>query len=212
MWKKLPAIIGLTLALFESGCATVPEARYVYQDGEFGVIGIPLNSPLGKENFLGQAHMLMREHFPEGYEIVRAEEVIEGDRLLQTDKKAEVNSEPTIAAASQLIKLGKITGSKSVEQRDMVKILESRIIYKRKPANGPSGVNGFAAVSSATPQFYLDPNQVMRDHNQIMLADCKSSHSADKHDSTTAAARDTAALKTSLVAPSCKCGSDSSKH
>src|SRR5262245_33490189 len=100
MWKKLLVLTGLTLAVFECGCASAPDGRYVYQDGVVGVIGIPLHTPLSKENFLGQAHSLMHEHFPEGYEIVRAEEVIEGDRLLQTDKKSEVDSEPAIAAAS----------------------------------------------------------------------------------------------------------------
>ncbi len=30
---------------FVEGCMSSPDARYVYQDGEFGVIGIPWNSP-----------------------------------------------------------------------------------------------------------------------------------------------------------------------
>src|SRR5262245_13997646 len=100
MRKQLLVVTWLMLGFLASGCAAPPEVRYVYQDGEFGVIGIPLNTPLGKERFLDQAHMLMHEHFPEGYEIVRAEEVVEGDRLLQTDKKAEFDTEPAFSAAS----------------------------------------------------------------------------------------------------------------
>lgn len=212
MRMKVLAVIGLMVGFFTSGCAAVPEARYVYQDGEFGVIGIPLNTPLGKEHFLEQAHTLMREHFPEGYEIVRAEEVVEGDRLLQTDKKAEIDTEPAFSAASQLIKIGKFASTRSVEQRDMVKILECRIIYKRKAPNGPTGVNGFAAVATLTPDLYLDPNQVMRDHNKMVLADSKKFHGADKSTATAAKPADPATIKTSLAPPPAPSSATSTKE
>lgn len=45
--------IRLTIALvgllsLASGCAMQPDARYVYQDGQFGVIGIPQNTKFGE--------------------------------------------------------------------------------------------------------------------------------------------------------------------
>ncbi len=77
-----------------AGCQSVPDARYVYQDGEFGVIGIPRNSPYGRKDYNLQARELMTRHFPEGYEIVRAEEVVEGERTLDTAIKKELATEP----------------------------------------------------------------------------------------------------------------------
>jgi hypothetical protein len=37
------ACLGLLL-ITVSGCAQPPLARYVYQDGEYGVVGIPVNT------------------------------------------------------------------------------------------------------------------------------------------------------------------------
>ncbi|MHC5543563.1 hypothetical protein ACYOEI_35515 [Singulisphaera rosea] len=162
-----------TLWLAAAGCASQPEARYVYQDGEFGVIGIPRNSPYGKKDFRKQAQDLMAQHFPDGYEIVRAEEVVEGQRVLDTGRKTEFETEPALNALTQMIKLGKLDHQVSLQQKDQVPILESRIIYKRRMAEGPRGVAGFSALSSTTPRFYLDPNEMARcDHNKL-LADVK---------------------------------------
>ena len=60
------------LCLSASGCATPMVARYIYQDAEFGVVGIPVNNYQKKTDFRAQAEGLMSRHFPEGYEIVRA--------------------------------------------------------------------------------------------------------------------------------------------
>ena len=144
------------------GCMTPPDARYVYQDGEYGVIGIPRNTSLGKKDYRAQAHELMARHFPEGYEIVRAEEVIEGERTLDTARKIELDSEPGVAALNQMIKVGKFAKSTSLDQKDSLKITESRIIYRRKPDGTATGHDGFTAVANLAPEFYLDPNQEVR--------------------------------------------------
>ena len=41
-------------------------ARYIYQDGEFGVVGIPVNNYQKRVDFRGQAEALMARHFPGG--------------------------------------------------------------------------------------------------------------------------------------------------
>jgi hypothetical protein len=156
-----------------SGCAMPPDARYVYQDGQFGVIGIPQNTKFGRKNYQAQAQELMRQHFPDGYEIVRSEEVIEGERLLDAGSKTEIATEPSVKALDQMIKLGRLAETRSIEQKDTIPILESRIIYKRKTAEGPRGANGFAALASATPQFYIDPNDMTRCKALKILADAK---------------------------------------
>jgi hypothetical protein len=150
-----------------------PDARYVYQDGQFGVIGIPQNTKFGRKNYQAQAQELMSQHFPDGYEIVRSEEVIEGERLLDAGSKTEIATEPSLKALDQMIKLGRLAETRSIEQKDTIPILESRIIYKRKTAEGPKGANGFAALASATPQFYIDPNDMTRCKALKILADAK---------------------------------------
>ncbi len=57
--------------LAASGCSTPMVARYIYQDAEFGVVGIPVNNYQKRVDFRVQAEPLMARHFPEGYEIVR---------------------------------------------------------------------------------------------------------------------------------------------
>src|SRR5262249_56056554 len=70
------------LVMGESGCAGVSQVRYVYQDGQSGVIGMPENSSRWPTYYRKHAEEMMQQHFPEGYEIVRAEEVVEGSRTL----------------------------------------------------------------------------------------------------------------------------------
>ena len=155
----------LVLALLApavAGCVSPPAARYVYQDGQFGVVGIPRNSPLGKTDYRAQAHDLMIRHFPEGYEIVRAEEVVSGERTLDTAIKKELETEPGFLALNQMLKLGKIAKSSAIDQKDITHITESRIIYRRKPDNHLVGPDGFAAVASVAPEFYIDPNDSVR--------------------------------------------------
>jgi hypothetical protein len=151
-----------TLCISGSGCMSSPDARYVYQDGQYGVIGIPRNTSLGKKDFRAQAHELMTKHFPEGYEIVRAEEVVEGERTLDSARKVELDTEPGVAALNQMIKIGKLAKVESMDQKDSLKITESRIIYRRKPDGPTTGRDGFASMTSLSPELYIDPNQVIR--------------------------------------------------
>ena len=104
----------------------------------------------------------MIKHFPEGYEIVRAEEVVEGERTLDTARKIDLESEPGIAALNQMIKVGRFARSTSLDQKDSVKITESRIIYRRKPDGKSTGHDGFTALADFSPEFYIDPNQILR--------------------------------------------------
>jgi hypothetical protein len=151
-----------SISLGVAGCMSPPDARYVYQDGQYGVIGIPRNTSIGKKDYRAQAYELMAKHFPEGYEIVRAEEVVEGDRTLDTARKVELDSEPGVAALNQMIKVGKFAKSTSLDQKDSIKITESRILYRRKPDGPPTGHDGFTALANLSPEFYIDPNDQVR--------------------------------------------------
>ena len=167
------AVIGPVLV----GCMGRSDARYIYQDGEYGVIGIPQNSPFGKKDYRKQAEELMTRHFPEGHEIVRAEEVVEGQRVLDKSRKSEFETDPAISALNQRINIGRIAQSTSTQQKDSLPILESRIIYRRKPVQGPIGANGFSAVATVMPELYLDPNEMARCREKIELAEMKKARS-----------------------------------
>jgi hypothetical protein len=145
-----------------AGCAKPIVARYIYQDGEFGVVGIPINTYQRKNDFRGQAEALMARHFPEGYEIVRAEEVNEGERILDLGKKTEVGAEPGFAALHQVFKLAKLDRTTSYEQKDKVQVRECRIIYKRKPPRTRGCSGHFASVATLAPPLYIDPNEILR--------------------------------------------------
>ncbi len=165
---------GLVAGLLAAcGCATPQNARYIYQDGDFGVIGIPQNSPYGSKDYRQQADELMHRHFPQGYEIVRAEEVVEGQRVLDKSRKSEFETDPSFISLSQKINVAKLAQSSSTQQKDSLPILESRIIYRRRTPEGPRGVNGYASSAEVIPKFYLDPNEMARCREQIELAELK---------------------------------------
>src|SRR3954449_3391993 len=116
-------LVGLVIAT--PGCATTSDARYVYQDSQFGVVAIPRNTPQGREHYREQAEALMARHFPEGYEVVRAEEVVEGSRTLTVGKTGTTELAPQVAP--QVLAFLKVGGSMTRNQADTVSLTECRI-------------------------------------------------------------------------------------
>src|SRR5262249_19588992 len=145
---RLRAIALGLLAVPIAGCMQPIVARYVYQDHDFGVVAIPMNTYLGKVSFRDEAEALMARHFPEGYEIVRAEEVNEGERTLDVGRKTQIETEPNLTALNQMIKLGKLDQTTSFEQKDKIMVRECRIIYKRKSAGAIAADGEFALNTS----------------------------------------------------------------
>jgi hypothetical protein len=159
---KFRLLLLFTVWLGLSGCSQPPVARYVYQDGEFGVVAIPVNTSLDRINWRSQAEALMARHFPDGYEIVRAEEVNEGERTLDVGRKTELETDPSVRAWDQMIKLGKLNRTTSFEEKQKSQLRECRIIYKRKSFQSPGSHGEFSALAALSPPFYLDPNELMR--------------------------------------------------
>ncbi len=159
----------LSLALLAAGgCASTGEVRYVYQDGQYGVIGLPENTSRWPTHYRDRAEVLMAQHFPQGYEIVRAEEVVEGSRTLTLDGKnsvalGSIGFEPVIKLAN----IGRTTGR---TQADTTAITECRIVYKK--AEHPRG-DAYASQASLTPEEYLDPNAVVRAQGGPKLPEIK---------------------------------------
>ena len=149
-------------ALVCSGCATTGQARYVYQDGQYGVVGIPENTSVWPTYYRASAEALMLKHFPSGFEVVRAEEVVEGSRTLTVNgtNSAEIDTQGPVP----LLKLGKLGRTASRTQADNVKIKECRIVYKKAGCKDAEPALGFADHASLTPEPYLDPNAEARRH------------------------------------------------
>ncbi|MFO0958313.1 MAG: hypothetical protein U0800_12940 [Isosphaeraceae bacterium] len=149
---------GLALGLVASsgfGCVGVDDARYVYQDGLYGVVGIPSNTDTWPHHYRQQADDLMKSHFPDGYAIVRAEEVVEGSRTLVVDGKTSAEVGPTVPSTP--IRVGTLGRTASRTQSDTLKIKECRIVYKK--AGSPDPAPGFAAEPDLKPTCYIDPNR-----------------------------------------------------
>jgi hypothetical protein len=186
-----------------AGCAVPETARYVYQDGQFGVVAIPVNTWLAGIDYRSQAEELMWRHFPEGYQIVRAEEVNEGERILDLGKKTELETDPTVRAWDQVIKLGKLNRSTSFEEKDKLQVRECRIIYKRKSPKERGSQGEFSAVASLSPPFYLDPNELMRREIRTeMLAKASSNAKRTGDQSVQKASNETASTQKSGASPS----------
>ena len=149
-------------ALVGSGCATTGQARYVYQDGQYGVVGIPENTSVWPNYYRASAEALMQKHFPSGFEVVRAEEVVEGSRTLTVNgtNSAQIDTEGPVP----LIKVGKLGRTATRTQADNLKIKECRIVYKKAGCSDAEPEMGFADHSSLTPEPYLDPNAEARKH------------------------------------------------
>ncbi len=149
-------------ALVGSGCATTGQARYVYQDGQYGVVGIPENTSVWPNYYRASAEVLMLKHFPSGFEVVRAEEVVEGSRTLTVNgtNSAQIDTEGPVP----LIKVGKLGRTATRTQADNVKIKECRIVYKKTGCMDAEPEMGFAEHSSLSPEPYLDPNAEARKH------------------------------------------------
>jgi hypothetical protein len=151
--------VGVLLAmvwLVMPGCASTSDARYVYQDGEFGVVAIPKNTTEGPNHYREQAEALMAHHFPQGYEIVRAEEVVEGSRTLTLGKTGNTELAPQVTP--HVLALLKIGASMTRSQADTLALRECRIIYKKADPHSAPITGGFAPEPALTPTCYRDPN------------------------------------------------------
>jgi len=158
--------------LMAAGSAGAGPVRYVYQDGQFGVIGLPENTSRWPTHYRERAEALMARHFPLGYEIIRAEEVVEGSRTLTVggQNAAMIGG---ASAIDHFFKIGNVGRTSTSSRADTLAIKECRILYKKadRPvaaADAKARVKArprggdFAAQASQAPAQYLDPNAIVR--------------------------------------------------
>lgn len=140
------------------GCASTMGVRYVYQDGDYGVLGLPENTDCWPTFYRTRADKMMSTHFPKGYEVVRAEEVADGSRTTKVEGTHTAEVSPSLAQAG--LNVAKLGGSTSRSQADTTTITECRIIYRRAEESALPG--RYAEAPGLTPTLYLDPNAVER--------------------------------------------------
>jgi hypothetical protein len=167
MRSILGLIVAAPIIASFTGCAATHQVRYVYQDGEFGVVGMPENTDRWPTRYRHQAENLMVAHFPEGHEIVRAEEVVKGSRTLTVQGTNSAELTPHLPAATLIV--GKLGRSATRSQADNVKIEECRIVYRK--ASRPGSPSTYAPLATLTPTKYVNPND--SEHQSV------SKHAAD---------------------------------
>ncbi len=172
-WKMLTLWL---LVSSSGGCAGSQGVRYVYQDGNFGVVGMPENTDRWPTHYRNKAEKLMEGHFPDGHEIVRAEEVVEGERVLKQEGSQTAEVSPQSHAA--IVSVAKLGRTSSRSQADTTKIKECRIIYRR--IGSPEVPTGFASAADPTPKQYIDPNAIER--NKIAGGDPAKPEAGKDHD------------------------------
>jgi len=70
--------LALVLAAFFISSFAGCSARQVIRDRDYGVVAIPANTNSWPFKYRDKASELMTAHFPDGYEVVREEEVVTG--------------------------------------------------------------------------------------------------------------------------------------
>jgi hypothetical protein len=154
----LRSAFALIFLLPFAGCSMTHDVRYVYQDSDFGVIGLPENTDEWPTRYRSRADELMQRHFPKGHEIVRAEEVIEGERTMKSEGSRTAEVTPQLPAA--LVKVAKLGRSEHHSQADTMKLKECRIVYRRTDLVGKP--QGYAQAADLNPTQYIDPNAAER--------------------------------------------------
>ncbi len=174
-------LLGIVLGAGTLGCAGVGEVRYVYQDGQSGVIGLPENTSRWPTYYRQHAEELMSKHFPEGFEIVRAEEVDEGSRTLTINgtNAAQIDT----GTSSRLLSLGKVGRSSSRTQSDTLKIKECRIVYKKAEPAHAAKHGEYTDQAAWTPTAYIDPNATVRNGGGgVKTAETKKPEHTEHHE------------------------------
>jgi hypothetical protein len=152
-----PVLLLLALVTF-AGCSTIHDVRYVYQDADFGVVGLPENTDDWPTHYRSRAEKLIERHFPQGHEIVRAEEVIEGERTTKSEGSNTAEVTPQLPAA--LLNVAKLGHSERHSQSDTLKLKECRIVYRRSDLVAKP--EGYARAADLNPARYIDPNDAER--------------------------------------------------
>ena len=114
-------VLLLCVAVALAGC----NARQVIREPDYGVVAIPMNTNSWPFRYRNKADELMAAHFPEGYEIIREEEMIVG----QTTNYEEEQTHGEVEVVKDVVSIGKTETRGSATTKDET---EYRIYYQRR--------------------------------------------------------------------------------
>ena len=150
------------LFLAASGCYTPMVARYIYQDGEYGVVGIPVNNYQKRLDFRAQAEGLMAATFRKATRSSVPRRLMKESGSGTWAGRRKSTTEPAVAVLNQIIRLGTLNRTTSFAEKDKLQVRECRIIYKKKSVHTPGRTGQFASATSLAPPLYIDPNEILR--------------------------------------------------
>lgn len=156
MRRKTLPLASFAILCGSVGCTQSREAHYAYRDGNYGVVKIANDTKSSRR----QAQKLMAQHFPDGYEIIREEEIETGSRKADQRSKRNTSIKPGAGMSQFMVGMGDSSAESESTFVDEVKLHEVRILYRNRKAQGQAG---FASVASITPEMYNDPNRKFHD-------------------------------------------------
>lgn len=119
--RPIFACVSLFALLICAGCS----ARQVLKEGDYGVVAIPANHNAWPMKYREKADKMMAAHFPDGYEIVREEEVVTG----QTTEYNEDQSHNDVEVIKGILTVGRTETRATETTTDNT---EYRIHYRRR--------------------------------------------------------------------------------
>lgn len=196
-------VLCVVLGVGTLGCAGTGQVRYVYQDGQSGVIGLPENTSHWPTYYRQHAEELMSKHFPEGFEVVRAEEVDEGSRTLTVNgtNAAEIDT----GTSSRILSLGKLGRSSSRTQSDTLKIKECRIVYRKAGPEHAAKRGEYTDQAVWSPTAYIDPNATARRTSETKAGE-HHELAKDPKEPPAGGSKDKAEIKAASASASLDCG------
>ena len=151
--NTLTALFFALLLPFFIGC----NARQVIRERDYGVVAIPANSNAWPFHYRDKATKIMSEHFPEGYEIVREEEVVVG----KTTHIDEDVKKKNLEVVEDVFSVGTTQREVTTTTQDKT---EWRISYQRTSRSGSGSEDGVAIGGgySAPGPPGMDPQSAPR--------------------------------------------------
>jgi len=117
-------VLSLVVALTAVGVSGCQSARYVLREPDRGIVAIPANTNMWPWKHRDDAEILMKQHFPAGYQIDREFEEVVG----KTTTSGEDTDGQTVQLAEGLVTLD--TGQRR-STSTTTDVTEYRIEYRR---------------------------------------------------------------------------------
>ncbi len=93
---------------------------------------------------------------------MRAEEVNEGERILDLGRKTQIETDPKVAVLNQIISLGSLNRTTSFEQKDKLSSGNAGSSTGRSRSTRRAVPASLPRRAQLAPPLYIDPNEILR--------------------------------------------------